>query len=169
MITYEQLRELLHYDPDTGAFTWRKRDDERPCWNSRYTKGRAGTINETTGYVVINTGKRLYRAHRLAWLYVHCRWPLLQIDHRNGDRTDNRINNLREASQAENNANASVRADNRCGLKGVRINPISGRYRARIKINGKAKHLGYFDSPQEAHSAYYAAAQEVFGEFARPT
>jgi hypothetical protein len=168
MVTYEQLRELLHYDPDTGAFTWRKRDNARPCWNSRYTKGRAGTISETTGYVVINTGKRLYRAHRLAWLYVYGRWPRLQIDHRNGDRTDNRITNLREASQTENNANASVRTDNRCGFKGVRINPISGRYRARIRINGKAKHLGYFDSPEEAHSAYCAAAQEVFGEFARP-
>jgi hypothetical protein len=99
-ITAERLRQLLHYDPERGVFTWLSRPAER-SWNTRFAGTRAGTINGL-GYVVIGILGRRYKAHRLAWLYVHGEWPGRELDHINCDKSDNRIANLRPATRSQN-------------------------------------------------------------------
>lgn len=164
-VTHAQLLEWLHYDPATGYFTW------------RITKGRcakkgsrAGSFDKK-GYVVINlriNGRQTtYRAHRLAWFYVHGRWPESDIDHNKLDKADNRLDELREATRSQNMANTAAHADSLTGVKGVSFDKRRGRYYARIMKDGRHHHLGYFDHLEAAASAYASAAQRLFGEFAR--
>jgi hypothetical protein len=155
-MTPERLRELLEYDALTGVFRWR-------IQRQKHVAGSvAGTNRE--GYVVIRTGGKNYYAHRLAWLYVYGTWPEMRLDHMNGDPGDNRIANLRLATHAQNMANARKRRDQK-HQKGVSARP-SGRFEARISLNGRMKSLGYFDTPEGAHAAYVVAAHERSGEFA---
>lgn len=157
MITAQELRERLDYDPVSGVFRWKTSASNRIRVGST-----AGCIN-TIGYCQIYIGSKPYLAHRLAWLHVFGAWPDGVIDHINGNRSDNRICNLREATRAQNNANARVRSDNTSGLKGV--SPLHGRWAAQAG----GVYLGLFDTPEEAHAAYVAAAKERFGNFARLT
>lgn len=159
MLTAEELREMLDYDPETGVFKWRK----SKC-NRVKTGDVAGTYTEK-GYVRIRVLGRMYRAHRLAWLYVHGVWPQDQIDHINGIRDDNRIENLREATNAENQRNMKKRVGKRCALKGVHV--VNGRFRAVITVSQKRLYLGDYNTEEEAHAAYMAAAKKEFGAFAR--
>lgn len=99
MINQKRLKEVLDYDPATGVFTWRVE------LNARGKVGDPAGCN-SWGYRVIRIDGRLYGAHRLVWLYVHGRWPDAMIDHVNGDRSDNRIENLREANSVQNAHNA---------------------------------------------------------------
>lgn len=108
---------------------------------------------------------RGYYVHRLAWFYVHGRWPQQQIDHINGDPHDNRIANLREATVEQNRRNVRLSTKNKFGLKGVTIQ--KGRYKAQIRFAGKHINIGLFDSPEEAHAAYCRHAIQLHGEFAR--
>jgi hypothetical protein len=161
-LTLERLREALDYDPGTGAFAWRiaKRGINK-C-------DPAGTVIK--GYVQIGLDQVFYRAHRLAWLYVYGRWPQGDIDHINGVRGDNRIANLREATHSQNMANRGPQKNNKSGFKGVSQHTQTGKWIAFIKAksgNSKVRNLGSFDTPEEAHRAYRAAASELFGEFAR--
>jgi hypothetical protein len=94
-------------------------------------------------------------------------WPKDQIDHKNGNRSDNRFCNLREATRSQNLANSAKPCPNQSGLKGVCWNKALGYYVAQIRINGKNVGLGYFKSPMDAHLAYCRAAQEHYGDFAR--
>jgi hypothetical protein len=153
MLNPERLRELLAYDPETGAFTWRVGQRAGKVAGSVHSKG----------YARIWVGGRSYRAHRLAWLYVTGAWPVAQLDHANGARDDNRFVNLREATNAENGHNRKT--NNPCGFKGVRQQ--KKRWCARIGKNGRRIFLGLFATPEEAHAAYVAAATEHHGEFAR--
>lgn len=106
-------------------------------------------------------------AHRLAWLYIYGEWPIDQLDHINRNTSDNRIENLREATQSQNNANRSANKSKKYSpLKGVSFYPDSKRWTASIRINNKNRHLGCFDTAEEAHAAYVAEADQVFGEFA---
>ena len=163
-LSAERLRTLMHYDADTGLFTWKvTRGGSR--------KKPTQCINGSNGYVVIRVDHRLYRAHRLAWLYVHGRWPVGEVDHINGIRHDNRIANLREATRTQNNGNSKMFVTNTSGFRGVvkdmgggRI--WTGRWRAQISKGDKCVSLGTFATKEEAHAAYLAAAQEHFGEFA---
>lgn len=91
----------------------------------------------------------------------------MEVDHKNGDMLDNRRSNLRVCTREQNAANQRIPVTNTSGLKGVSWNKHAGRYGARIRIDGKARHLGYFDTPEAAHAAYCAAAVERRGEFAR--
>ena len=136
MITQSELIELLKYNPRTGCFTWKK----KTCLKVVIGK-LAGTIN-SKGYIVITISRKLYRAHRLAWFYIHGVWPKDQIDHVNHVRTDNRIINLREASNLENHKNMSMAKNNTSGITGVNWNKTDRSWRASITLNLKSIHLG---------------------------
>lgn len=159
-LTAEQLRQWLRYDLHTGLFTWLQMSGKRKPAGSV-----AGGLDDD-GYVVIRLDKTLYRAHRLAWLYVTGDWPALDIDHQNGVVSDNCWVNLRLATNSQNQANRHV-AIGRSGMKGVHWNEREGLWMAQIKINGKQHRLGYFSNPIEAREAYYTAAVVAFKEFAR--
>lgn len=160
-LTPEDLRRLLAYDADTGAFTW------LVALSRRIRPGRkAGSLNGN-GYVQIRVFGRIYAAHRLAWLYVHGEWPPEQIDHMNGDRADNRIANLRPATATQNHANMRRPRDNTSGSKGVYWDKANSKWVANVRIGGKTKYLGRFDRIEDAAAAYKNAAHKYFGEFAR--
>jgi HNH endonuclease len=158
-VTRARLRALLHYDAETGEFHWLKR------MNARVRAGGvAGTLADN-GYRLVTIKGRQYRAHQLAWLYMTGKWCSLVIDHRDGDPSNNRWNNLRSATLSQSNANRGLHRNNACRLKGVTRN--GGGWRATIHKNGRRHHLGIFRTPQAAHAAYEAAARKLFGEFAR--
>jgi len=145
MLTQERLKQLLHYDAQTGAFTWKVRGCKP-----------AGSVEK--GYVRIRVDEQMYRAHRLAWLYVYGAFPRNQIDHRDGNRGNNAIANLREATNGQNQQNVIVpRSTNKVGLRGVswRNRPVP--WQASIVVGGQKQHLGTFSTAQEAHQAYLAA------------
>lgn len=150
-ITAERLRAVLDYNPATGVFIWR-------VGLSRIAK--AGTVAGSVhgrGYIIIAVDRVPYRAHRLAWLYVHGRWPARLIDHANGITSDNRIANLREATYSENLQNGKRRSTNKSGHTGVYWYAQTKRWKAQICIEGKRISLGYFLSLEEAAAAYVAA------------
>lgn len=160
-VTAARIRVLLIYDPQTGIFTWRV---------NRTGTARAGTIAgalDTDGYRQIRVDGRLYLAHRLAWLYVHGRFPTCDLDHWDLDRDHNAIENLRPCTQSENNANTRVRSDNVLGRKGVTYDAQRRRYRARIRKLGHLYHLGWFERIEDAAAAYAAAAAKHYRKFAR--
>jgi hypothetical protein len=170
-LTAERLRERLSFDPDGCRFTWLPRS-VRPhmawtdkAWNTRY----AGTIAgkpDSDGYRRINLDRRMYLEHRLIVFYQTGAWPEAQIDHINMDRTDNRPENLRSATQSQNRANTRMYANNRSGFK--RVTYFGRRkWTAHIKVNGKQRTLGYFDSPERAFIEYIFAAWRHFGDFAK--
>lgn len=161
LVTPDRLKEVLNYDPESGLFTWL-------CVpNNRITIGQiAGNIG-IQGYVIIKVDRRLYRAHRLAWLYMTGQWPKAQIDHRDLNATNNSWANLREATRSQNCYNQGARTNNTSGYKGVSWHKASGKWTAQTRINGKAAHLGLFGTAELAHRAYIEAAREHHGEFAR--
>ena len=154
-MTQDRLKELLSYNPNTGVFTWKKAKGGCPPGK------KAGSVN-SRGYLFIGIDGQIYRAHRLAWLWVNGCWPASGLDHKNGDQLDNRIANLREANQWQNSANSKTR---RNGLKGVG-KTFSG-WMAKIRSEGKEFYLGHFRTEEEAHQAYCEAAFRLNGEFAR--
>jgi HNH endonuclease/AP2 domain len=154
-LSADQLRAQLSFDAECGLFRWRANKGKHKAGDI------AGCVN-LPGYIVIRVSGVLYRAHRLAWLYVTGRWPLNGVDHINGIRSDNRFSNLREADQAQNLQNQrTARADNESERLGVSRDPRRDRWRARITIGLKQKWLGYFDSAEEAHAAYLRAKREL--------
>ncbi len=149
-VTQARLKELLFYDPDTGDFTWKKRMSNRAM-----SGARAGCFCKYHGYVFIRLDGVLYRGHRLAWLYMHGRWPEPEIDHRDRNRSNNAIGNLREASRAQNLQNV-IKSKGKSGLRGVGSRR-NGRHQARITVDGVEKSLGWFPDAESAHAAYLAA------------
>jgi hypothetical protein len=154
------------------VFTWRERPREHfardqafKTWNKRYPGKTAGVLSGY-GYQIISIDNCRYLAHRLAFLHAHGRWPADEIDHINSYRTDNRLENLREASRSENQRNSKRHADNVSGKKGVCWHKSVRKWRANIFSDGIHRHLGYFTTPEAAHAAYCAAAREQYGDFA---
>lgn len=158
MLTQRRLIEALHYDSRTGVFSWLV-----PPHNHPRLRGQAAGC-DATGYVMIKVDGRAYKAHRLAWLYVHGEWPAMRIDHRDGNPLNNSIENLRPATQAQNCANAA-KWRGKALPKGVR--QMGERYQARIRFERRLVHLGTFATPQDAANAYERAARDLYGEFAR--
>jgi len=154
-LTQEQLKELLHYDSDTGTFTW---VDSR----GRVASGDVAGSPQSMGYLSIRINGRLHLAHRLAWLYSTGEWPKYQIDHINGIRTDNRISNLRDVTANVNQQNQRRgQSGGKTGLLGVSLYKKTGKYRSEIMCFGAIKFLGYFDTAPEAHAAYVKAKREI--------
>lgn len=153
MVTLDRLKELLNYEPHTGHFTWRKASARRTIVGSL-----AGTIS-TKGYVKIQIDRKLYPAHRLAWLYVYGEWPDNFIDHINRDKSDNRIANLRVVSASVNMRNCGLRSTNTSGFKGVSYIAYRRKWVATIRLHGKNCVLGKFDTPEAASAAYVSAAE----------
>jgi hypothetical protein len=149
-LTAERLRELLAYDPETGELYWRVR---RP---GRLKPGEpAGYAHNTIGYRYISVDGQNYLAHRLVWLHVHGRWPAEQIDHINGARSDNRLDNLRECSNAENSQNMhkSRGSNTHIGVVYASRQKRRKKWSARIRTNGRSIHLGWFLTEEEALAA----------------
>jgi hypothetical protein len=154
LLTHERLKELLSYDIDSGTFTWKKSIAPNIKIGSV-----AGSI-DAHGYTVIGVDKKHYKAHRLAWLFVTGEFPKKFIDHINGNRADNRIKNLREATKSENAQNQrSPIGKTASGALGVTKH--KEKFRARIQIDGHLKHLGLFDTVSDAYAAYIAAKRKL--------
>lgn len=156
VLTVDHLRELLSYDPETGVFRWLVSRGRVRAGNA------AGCLNMKSRHVIKIDGK-MYGAGRLAWLYMTGEWPPVKIDHRDRDPSNTVWTNLRPATTSQNSAN--MLRKNKSGFKGVAR--AGKRWSAKIVVNGKAFHLGTFDTAPEAHAAYKAAAEKHFGEFAR--
>lgn len=156
-LTAEHLRSILHYSPETGIFTW------KVSTSSRIKSGDATGSQNGEGYLHIQLQRRRYKAHRLAWLYVYGEWPTDQIDHINRNRSDNRISNLREATNKQNGQNKSKRSDNTSGHPGVYWLKQSSKWRACIMHNYKLTHLGYFADREEAIAARKAGELRYWG------
>lgn len=152
MIIQARLHELLSYDPETGVMRW------------RVNKGpvKAGDVagNPTRGYLQLMVDGHMTFVHRFIWFYVHGTWPIGNIDHIDGNRSNNRIANLRDVSQAMNIQNErKPRSNNKSGFLGVKAN--RGLWKAEISINGKTKFLGRFKTPEEAHQVYVEAKRRL--------
>lgn len=160
-LTAERLRACLVYDAETGVFTY------RIVRHYLQKLGAVAGAKHGNGYLRIVIDGGHHYAHRLAWLYVYGEWPSKNIDHINGDRSDNRIANLRDATQGMNLCNKRIQSNNRCGLKGVSWHRAAGKWIAQIGVRGEHVYLGLFESPEDAHQAYCQAAQKLHGEFAR--
>jgi|TARA_R100000501_G_C2587213_1_gene88399 hypothetical protein len=158
-ITADRLRAVLRYEKESGQFYW-----IAPPWNHTNLIGQRAGCN-ATGYILIRIDGRKYKAHRLAWLYVKGVWPKSRLDHRDGQTTNNRIDNLREATPAQNCAN-SRRRSGKVIAKGVRRLP-SGKFQARIRHENKLQTIGTFQTEDQAAQAYFARARAFYGEFAR--
>ena len=142
-ITQSSLQELLDYDPETGVFVWKV--------GSR--RGKVAGFVQSGGYIQICIEGKNYYAHRLAWLYAHGESVPTLLDHMDGDRSNNRVANLRPSSFRQNGENQrAARSDNSTGLLGV--SKKRGKWRAAIKVDGKTRHIGTFDTPEAAHAAY---------------
>ena len=155
----EELRKLLYYEPDTGLFTW-KVNFRGPV----KAGGVAGSLKHS-GYIYIKINQGFFRAHRLAWAFFYDQDPgSMQIDHIDQNKSNNKIINLRLANHALNNAYAGPQKNNKLGVKGVYY--VEGKFVACIKKNKKKYHLGSYDTIEEASNVYWAAAEELHGEFA---
>lgn len=158
----ELLKEFLDYNPQDGLFRWLKRANQ----NGSAEPGTiAGGPSGDASYIRIRLKGRFYKAHRLAWLYVHGEWPP-EIDHINGDTGDNTIANLRPATPSQQAANRKLRSDNTSGYKGVYWHKPKSKWLAYIYQRGSRVNLGFFDDPAIAHAAYVSAAKSLFGAFA---
>ena len=146
LVSVERLRQVLSYDPETGVVSWKK--------NGRPAGGRKTGPN---GYLRVRVDGVLIRQHRAAWMIQTGEVPIGDIDHINGDGSDNRWSNLRLCSRSENKQNQGVSKRSTSGVTGVSYYSRHGRWQAQIQINYRQKHLGYFATKEEASEAYRKA------------
>jgi hypothetical protein len=153
----QNIKEYLSYDQKTGIFTWVKRPK-----HSSVCVGREAGNKAYRGYIHLQFNNKNHQAHRLAWWFVNGYFPDCDVDHINEIKTDNRICNLRLDSNRENEQNvSSVRLNNTSGFIGVTWHKKHKKWRAQIKIKGKKKYLGQYNTPEEAHAAYLCAKREL--------
>lgn len=156
-LTAERLREVLDYNPATGVFI-------RKVSTAQRTKvGEVVGWDDGQGYLKASVDCKIYKVHRLAWLYVYGVWPTRKLDHINRVRSDNRAENLREVSDVENGRNQSKRVDNTSGQVGVMYHSRFSKWTAQIGVDNKQKSLGYFFSKEEAVAARKAAEVYYWG------
>ena len=166
MLTQALLQELLHYNPYTGVFTWLERDRRHfesnhrwAAWNSMCAGKKAGSKNGR-GYLSISIFKKLYKSHRLAFVYMTGEFPPEHTDHINRVTDDNRWVNLRAVSNSENQKNARLKSNNTSGVNGVIWHKVEKKWRAVIALNRKGKHLGSFTDKFEAICARKSAERK---------
>jgi hypothetical protein len=146
MLSQQDLKNQLHYNDETGIFTWLTARKGR--------KSNAGFVEKSNGYLRICIDKKKYYAHRLAWLYIHGEFPKTFIDHKNCIRTDNRLINLRLATFLENAKNTSLSKSNKSGYKGVSYYKRDKNWTAQCKINGITYWLGRYKTKEIAKKIY---------------
>ena|SRR3990172_4112737 len=152
-LTDSRLREILDYDKITGIFRW------RVARRGVKAGDVAGSV-DTGGYRQIGIDGQSYQASRLVWLYVYGAWPKAKIDHKNTARDDQCFENLRDVTPSGNAQNQrQARRNNKTGLLGVHSH--NEKFRAQIRLNGKLRHLGLFDTAESAHAAYVSAKREI--------
>ena len=155
----ETLQSHLTYCPTTGEFR------RLIATNNRVKVGEiSGSISY--GYRTIMVNGETHKAHRLAWLYMTGSWPVAEIDHINGERDDNRWENLREATREENQHNRKLTKNNTSGAKGVYRYKRTGKWCAQCMVDGKRQHLGYFANLVEANNAVRTFRENYHGAFA---
>lgn len=155
-----EIFDYFEYDPDTGIIRWKV-----SC--RKMQKGQIAGTPDYQGYIMIRLKGKLYKAHRIAFALGHNTVDIPDIlDHINGDKKDNRLVNLRAATVQQNNYNQRKQKNTTSKYKGVSWHPRHQKWQARIRINGKQKHLGYYTSEEEAYAAYCKVAVELHGEFA---
>ena len=161
------LRKLLRYEPETGKLFWRRRcrsfftsDTAWKIWNTRYCDTEALTTPDVRGYFRGRLLKEPVAAHRIAWAMHYGHGPDGEIDHINGNRADNRIDNLRVVTSAENKKNLAMNSRNTSGISGVGWHKATGKWRAYLRVAGKHKQLGLFLSKQDAAQAVALAKAE---------
>ena len=162
---YDKAKELLNYNPDTGIFTWKSHRSSNAMKGSvagYKTKCKRIKICITLGKV-----KKTLLSHRIAWFIYYKEMPKNEIDHINGDATDNRICNLRSVNHQENMFNIGIGKRNKTGFLGVSLYRKTGKYRASISHLGKFIHLGLYETPEEASKVYQLKAKELRKEFKR--
>jgi hypothetical protein len=152
-LTHSRLIEVLDYCPISGIFKWK-------CNIGKMKLGSlAGTYDTRYKYLMIRIDGKRYFAHRLAWFFIYSKWPLDQIDHKDGNRINNRIDNLRDVTVTVNAQNIKGPKKNNMstGLLGAYPFKNTGRFVSYIRYGGKKVNLGYFDTALEAHEAHMAA------------
>lgn len=159
MITQQELNELLEYNKETGEFTWKK-DRSRLA-----KKGQRAGCDDGTGYWTINIKGKPWKAHRLVFILHTGSYPNC-IDHINGNKADNRWENLRPATRGQNNQNQSMRSDNTSGFKGVYYLKRNKKWAAQVTVDGEQKYLGLYPSEFEAGEVAMKARQYHHGEYA---
>jgi hypothetical protein len=159
--TIEELREYLDYDPESGLLAWKK----RPWLRARVHQNKLTSAGlNGAGYKLVQFAGRKLLAHRVAFALHHGRWPMPCCDHIDGDKTNNRADNLRECSVSANAHNAKMHHNNASGVKGV--SRLGGGYLAEVMING-AKHRKYFRRLEDAAAYARQLREQLHGEFAR--
>jgi hypothetical protein len=152
LLTQDRLKELLEYNPETGKFV-------RLISRTSSPKGAVIGSLHSQGYLTVWIDGLHHKCHRLAWLYVHGRWPVAMIDHINGIKSDNGIANLREATASQNLQNRATAYSNNksSGILGVYWHEQAGKWQAKITLDGKSKSLGLYHEKEQARAAYLAA------------
>lgn len=158
--TPEDMRKRFAYDPSTGDLTW------KIAFANVKVGDMAGWINKSSGYRIIKIRKRDFRVHRIIFAIMTGQWPAECIDHINGDRSDNRWSNLREATNTQNLWNKAPNKNSRTGIRGVHYSKSSRGWVAKIGHQKKVIHLGVFSCIEQARAARERAANELYGEFA---
>lgn len=156
MTFQNELKRQYNYDKDTGVFT------RLIAKSNRVKVGDVVGYKHPKGYLIIELNGKTYLSHRLAWLYVYGNFPENQIDHINGNKSDNRIENLREATNAENHQNFNrPKSNSKSGIIGVYFDSKRNKWYSHITTNGKLKHLGYFQDKYLAEKAYVDAKRQL--------
>lgn len=170
IITSKYINSILSYNETTGTLTWKKRPVDHfksnkgfAVWNGKYSEKVAGcnhTNQNGKQYRLISIDSKRYLEHRIIWLLSTGKHPTNEIDHINGNSLDNRIENLRDITRAENNKNFRLSKRNKSGFIGVCFDKAKGKYRAEIGINSKAKFIGYFETAEQASKARNKKSKE---------
>lgn len=172
-LSIEYINEAVKYDPETGLFFWKERplghfssEQSFKRWKTVYSGKIAGSL-DSDGYIVIRINYEIYFSHRLAWILMTGKWPKSGLDHIDGNPINNKISNLREVNQSQNNCNAKIRRDNSSGLRGVTWDKERNKWQVQLSINKKRVFYARYDSLEDAKISYKKASEKYHGEFAR--